>query len=102
MLIALADGEKYAQEIADFMHHATQGSLSVKEQSLYRALRRFDSLNLLNSRQLPSPENGPNRKYYSLNSTGKAVLAQFTKRNITPLQSRQVITILTRIQEEQS
>lgn len=97
VLLAIADGEKYAPEIAHFMYDATCGTFTVQEQSLYRALRRFRSLGLIVATGRPSPDAGPDRKYYALTSDGKAVLAEFARLNLRPLQSPRIINLINNL-----
>lgn len=85
ILLAIADGRKYAAQITDFMTQATDGSFDVKEQSLYRALRRFEGMKLVHVSQEKSPNSGVKRKYYELTEVGKEVLARFIDIHISPL-----------------
>lgn len=96
VLLAVADGKKYAAEITDFMSHTTNGTFEVKEQSLYRALRRFTHMNLVSITEEESPNSGPKRKYYSLTPEGKMVLGQFISLHITPLLSPPIQMLLQR------
>lgn len=90
VLLAVADGKKYADEIADFISGATAGHLTVAEQSLYRALRRFRSMGLVAITEEPSPNGGPNRKYYLLTGDGFAVLQKFINLHLAPLQAPRI------------
>jgi PadR family transcriptional regulator len=47
ILLAISDSKKYSAQITDFMKDATNGNFEVKEQSLYRALRRFNAMGLV-------------------------------------------------------
>lgn len=97
ILLALLDGEKYAQEITLFITRATNGHLAIREQSLYRALRRFNSLGMLSYQKRPSPDAGPDRKYYRLTPDGEAVLKEFVTRHIAPLTSSTTLTLLKKL-----
>lgn len=99
VLLSLYDGEKYSQEIANFMTYATNGHLSVKEQSLYRALRRYKSLGIVNIVKKPSPNSGPDRNYFSLTTNGEELLRLFVKAHITPLQSTITKQLLDKLQK---
>lgn len=68
-------------EIKDFIHSATNGTLKADDQSMYRALRRFYDVEMLDFAQKPG-DNGPDRKVYSLTGIGKQVLGDFLQRNI--------------------
>jgi PadR family transcriptional regulator, regulatory protein PadR len=63
---------------------SAESNLSIDEKSMYRALRRLESADLLTSVMEPSA-NGPDYKVYSVNDTGKELLRLFTLRNVEPL-----------------
>ncbi len=86
ILLAVYDGKKYSTQITDFMYEATGGTFEVKEQSLYRALRRFSGMGLVTISEIQSPNSGPKRKYYQLTTEGTMVLGQFIRLHIVPLQ----------------
>lgn len=100
VLLSIYEEQKYAAEIIDFMSTASNGHFEVKEQSLYRALRRFDGMGLVQSTEVPSPNSGPKRKYFSLTPLGKAVLSRFVQLNISPLYDPQVTSIINDITKE--
>lgn len=100
ILLAISDGRKYAQEITDFMSLATAGSFEVKEQSLYRALRRFKGMGLVQIFEEESPNSGPKRKYYSLTPEGEVVLGRFIELHIAPLAQPQVQRLITNAQRK--
>ena len=98
VLLAVYDGKKYAAQISDFMSEATNGEFEVKEQSLYRALRRFDDMGLVRITLEESPNSGPKRKYYQLTETGEAVVGRFVALNIAPLLRPHIIKLLQSVQ----
>jgi PadR family transcriptional regulator, regulatory protein PadR len=98
VLLAVFEGKKYAAQITDFMFEATGGSFEVKEQSLYRALRRFDDMGLVRISLEESPSGGPKRKYYELTNEGVAVVGRFVEINIAPLLQPKIITLLQSVQ----
>ena len=100
VLLAVYDGKKYAAQISQFMSEATNGEFEVKEQSLYRALRRFDDMGLVQITLEESPNSGPNRKYYQLTATGEAVVGRFVELNIAPLLQPKIITLLQSVQSK--
>jgi DNA-binding PadR family transcriptional regulator len=59
----------------------SQDSISADEKSLYRALRRFEAMGVVESSWQPS-EVGPRRRYYALTDLGGELLRQFAQRNI--------------------
>lgn len=100
MLIAIYDGKKYSAQIAAFMFTATNGAFEVKEQSLYRALRRFSSMGLVVITEEHSPSNGPKRKYFELTETGRLVLKKFIERHVIPFQGAKIQTLIHSISKE--
>lgn len=56
------------------------------EQSIYRALKRFESLGVVRSAMRHSPT-GPDRRYYALTPLGVALLQKFVARNIAIFQA---------------
>lgn len=98
ILLSLSEGAKYPAEIATFLSKYGNGNLDVKEQSLYRALRRFKAMQIVDVDERPSPQGGPNRKYFALSPTGSALLREFTRQNIhsftTPDIEKRITTIL--------
>lgn len=94
ILIAISDGKKYAAQITDFMSEATKGTFEVKEQSLYRALRRFSTMGLVVVTEEQSPNSGPKRKYYQLTELGEVVLGRFVSLNIAPLLQPRISNLL--------
>jgi len=75
----------------------SQGTISVDDNSIYRALNRFESTGIVKS-ELQQSSTGPQRRYYSLTNTGKTLLTEFIKRNIqvfeTPSVSERIATVL--------
>lgn len=94
VLLSISEHERYAQEITDYMYHASNGAFEVKEQSLYRALRRFKTMGLVQIHERESPSSGPKRKYYSLTPSGEVVLGRFVALHILPLLNDPVKTLL--------
>lgn len=90
ILLSLSEGAKYPAEITYFLLEHSEGVMHVKEQSLYRALRRFKAMGIIEVEERPSPHGGPNRKYFSLSTNGMILLKEFTKQNIQPLYTNDV------------
>ena len=99
ILLAISDSEKYMAEILTFLSDTSDGSLDVKEQSLYRALRRFKDMKLVLIAEHPSPHGGPNRKYFTLSPIGRQLLAEFIRQNITPMYSPTIVSLINKAQE---
>jgi DNA-binding PadR family transcriptional regulator len=90
ILFSLTQRSMYAYEMRKEINDISQGSISVEDNSIYRALKRFIEADLINFNMQSSP-NGPDRKYFYLTSSGKDLLQQFIKRNILVIQSEKLI-----------
>jgi len=101
VLLSLYEKRRYASEITDFMTDVSGDTFEVKEQSLYRALRRFKDMGLVVITEEESPNSGPKRKYYSLTALGRSVLAGFTTQYIKPITSEKIIRLLQAVESEQ-
>jgi len=86
ILLLLDQRPTYAFEMNPLIRELSQNSISADDNSLYRALNRFEQLGLISSQRQPS-EVGPARRYYSLTQTGRELLIQFTQRNLLVFQS---------------
>ena len=95
VLLAISDGSKYTAEILDYINSANGGRFDIKEQSLYRALRRFKGMKMVDIIEKDSPSSGSKRKYYSLTPIGKSVLGRFITIHILPLQQPAVVQSIT-------
>ncbi len=93
VLLALKDGPKYMANIKRFISTATSGTLEADDQSMYRALRRYYDAEMVDYQEKPG-KNGPDRKVYSLTSTGSHVLSGFVRRNITNVYFNKTISQL--------
>lgn len=81
-MLALKDGPKHMADIKVFIEKATNGALSADDKSMYRALRRYYDIEMLDFSQ-EAGKGGPDRKVYKLTDVGLRVLNEFTKRNIS-------------------
>ena len=81
VLLLLHERPSYVFEMGEQLEELSQGSISVDEKSLYRALRRFEAMGVVESTWQPS-DVGPRRRYYALTALGNALLREFTQRNI--------------------
>jgi PadR family transcriptional regulator PadR len=81
LLLFLHDRPTYAYEAGSAVEELSQGTISADENSIYRALYRFEDLGLVHS-ELRDSEIGPRRKYYRLTRSGVELLAGFIRRNI--------------------
>ncbi len=81
ILLALKDGTKYSSEIQEFIEKNSEGTMQCEGTSLYRALRKFQYVEIIGF----SPgkgQSGPDRKYYYLTLMGAELLQKFIERNI--------------------
>lgn len=81
LLLSLRDQARYMAEIREFISSKAKGTLSCEEQSVYRALRKFYDLEIVDY-ELREGQKGPDRKYYSLTKIGARLLNDFIRRNI--------------------
>jgi DNA-binding PadR family transcriptional regulator len=81
LLLLLHERPRYVFEMGQQLTGISQGSISADEKSLYRALRRFEAMGVVESTWQPS-DVGPRRRYYALTDLGTALLRQFAQRNV--------------------
>jgi DNA-binding PadR family transcriptional regulator len=81
LLLLLHERPMYAFEMGEALEDASLGTISADSKSLYRALRRFEAMGLVDSTWQPS-DVGPRRRYYHLTDLGLALLGRFAERNI--------------------
>jgi DNA-binding PadR family transcriptional regulator len=97
ILLLLYERPSYPYEMSAEVAKISQGTISVDDNSIYRALNRFEAVGIVKS-ELQQSNTGPQRRYYSLTSKGKALLTEFTQRNIqvfeTPSVSERITTVL--------
>jgi PadR family transcriptional regulator PadR len=81
ILLFLHERPAYAYEMSTAIDELSQGTIRADENSIYRALSRFESMGVVTTELRPS-EVGPQRRYYSLTKAGTELLARFIRRNI--------------------
>lgn len=84
ILFALADGPKHMAEIKEYIQLQTADAVSADDQSMYRALRRYNETELITYTN-HKIANGPDRKIYELTQMGSNVLDAFVERNVKSL-----------------
>ena len=89
ILFVLDERPTYAFEMNTLIQQLSQGTISADDNSLYRALNRFEDVGLVSSDLQPSP-NGPARRYYSLTTNGRELLRRFIDRNVMVFRSTEV------------
>ena len=93
LLLSIRDQPRYISEIKEFINTHTQGTLTCEDQSVYRALRKFYDLEIVDY-ELRDGHKGPERKYYGLTSIGKNLLQEFIDRNMRILYNKSLVDIL--------
>lgn len=93
IFMALQESEKYVDEIKSFIEKQSNGTISCEEQSLYRALRKYEHIDVL-TYELKQGNKGPDRKYYYLTNLGQELFNQFVQRNIKLFYSTEIRNIL--------
>jgi DNA-binding PadR family transcriptional regulator len=96
ILLLLYERPSYPYEMSAEVVKISQGTISVDDNSIYRALNRFESVGIVRS-ELQQSSTGPQRKYYSLTNTGKTLLAEFIQRNIQVFETPSVSERLTAV-----
>ncbi|MBQ7773462.1 MAG: PadR family transcriptional regulator [Bacteroidales bacterium] len=94
VFLALREGSKCVEEIKEFVERASGGTMTCEEQSLYRNLRKFQHLEIVeyDSKKVSK---GPDRKYYYLTPTGEELFRRFVERNIMIFTKESIINLLT-------
>ena len=85
ILLLLHGEEMYAYEMTAVIAEMSQGTVVVDEKSVYRALKRFEDNEIIQS-NLRKSDVGPPRRYFRLTTLGEALLRQFCQRNILVFQ----------------
>ena len=97
ILLLLYERPSYPYEMSAEVAKISQDTISVDDNSVYRALNRFESVGIVES-ELQQSSTGPKRRYYSLTNTGKALLTEFILRNIqvfeAPAVSERIAAVL--------
>lgn len=93
IFLALQEGKKYVDEIKEFVESKSMGSITCEEQSLYRALRKYEHIHIL-SHELRQGNKGPERKYYYLTDLGQILFDKFVERNIQLFYSPEIKKLL--------
>lgn len=93
IFLALQEGKRYVDEIKEFVETKSKGAITCEEQSLYRALRKYEHIKVL-AYELKKGNKGPERKYYYLTDLGHALFDRFVKRNIQLFYSEEIKRLL--------
>ena len=98
LLLLLHERPMYAFEMGEALDEASLGTVSADTKSLYRALRRFEAIGLVQSSWQAS-ETGPSRRYYQLTSLGVSLLRRFAARNILLFQEPSIAARLSALMD---
>jgi PadR family transcriptional regulator, regulatory protein PadR len=97
ILLLLYERPSYPYEMSAEVTKISLGTISVDDNSIYRALNRFESVGIVKS-ELQQSNAGPQRRYYSLTSKGKTLLIEFIQRNVqvfeTPSVAERISAVL--------
>ncbi len=89
ILLLLSEQPSYPFEMNPLIEKLSGGTITADDNSLYRALRRFEEVGIVTSDLQPSSQ-GPARRYYRLTPQGKRLLASFIQRNLTIFQNPEI------------
>ncbi len=93
LLLLLRERPMYVFEMGQALVNASQGTIAADGKSLYRALRRFERIGLVES-AWRSSEVGPRRRYYHLTELGTELLRRFVRRNLLIFQNPAIASLL--------
>jgi len=97
ILLLLHERPSYPYEMSTIINSISQETISVDDNSIYRALNRFETIEIVRS-ELQHSELGPQRRYYNLTNKGYLLLREFIKRNIlvfeTPVVARRILAVI--------
>jgi len=96
ILLLLHERSSYPYEMSAEVAKISQGTVSVDDNSIYRALNRFELVGIVQS-ELQQSSTGPQRRYYSLTKKGLALLTEFIRRNIQVFNAPSVAERITNI-----
>lgn len=89
LLLLLHEQPRYAFEMSAAVAQASNETISADDQSVYRALKRFEGMEIVSTFWEESPQ-GPPRKYYRLTDLGEELLKRFIQRNVLLFQDESV------------
>jgi PadR family transcriptional regulator PadR len=81
IFLSLKEGPKYVTQLQDSIESFSKGTIRAEEQSLYRTLRKFYHLKMVDFSS-GKGHKGPDRKYYHLTPLGLSLLNDFVERNV--------------------
>ncbi len=99
LLLLLDEKPRYPYEMSAEVLRASQGTMSADDNSVYRAVSRFEEMGLVAS-EAGASSLGPPRKYYRLTGDGRELLRRFIERNILIFQHPEVAERIRRLLEK--
>lgn len=93
ILLALKESPKTMSEIKAFIADVTNHITDVDDKSLYRALRQYHGISIVEY-CLKSGYRGPDLKVYALTDSGSWLLSQFIERNIAIFNTNKRLSVL--------
>ena len=81
LLLLLHERPSYPYEIGQAIRELSLETISADDNSIYRALSRFEGMGIVSS-ELQKSDTGPARRYYRLTDQGRQLLVDFITRNI--------------------
>lgn len=81
IFLSLKEGPKYVSQLRESIEKFSKGTIRAEEQSLYRTLRKFYHLKMVDF-STGKGHKGPERKYYQLTPLGQSLLKSFIERNV--------------------
>ncbi|WP_420645760.1 PadR family transcriptional regulator [Candidatus Leptofilum sp.] len=96
ILLLLHENELYAYEMTAVIAEMSHQTIKVDEKSIYRALKRFEDNQLIQS-ELRKSDKGPPRRYFRLTENGRLLLAKFCQRNILIFQEPQIASAIQKV-----
>ena len=81
IFLSLKEGPKYVTQLQDSIESFSKGTIRAEVQSLYRTLRKFYHLKMVDFSS-GKGHKGPDRKYYHLTPLGLSLLNDFVERNV--------------------
>lgn len=94
IFLSLKKSKKYVDEIKFFVEEKSNFTMSAEEQSIYRNLRKYQHLGIVDFEE-GEGNKGPARKYYFLTDLGIELFSQFTERNINLFFNKEIKQLLS-------
>jgi DNA-binding PadR family transcriptional regulator len=95
IFLSLKDGKKYVDEIKIFVEEESNLTMTCESQSLYRNLRKFQHLGVVDY-ETGVGNKGPERKYYFLTELGEKLLKNFIERNINLFFNKRIKNLINK------